>query len=80
MVNRSIIDVCILHFLQVVELVVVDEGVTFDASHPMHIHGHSIRVVAQEKLNASTSVEEVMARDKAGTKRRIETIIRIIQH
>ena len=53
---------------------VVDEGVTFDASHPMHIHGHSFRVVAQEKLNKSISVEEVMARDKAGTESRLETI------
>ena len=53
--------------MQVVEFVIVDEGVTFDASHPMHIHGHSFSIVALEKLNASTSVEEVMALDKAGT-------------
>ncbi|XP_022087951.1 laccase-like isoform X2 [Acanthaster planci] len=51
---------------QVVELVLIDEGVTFDASHPMHIHGHSFRVVALEKLNTSTSVQEVMDLDKAG--------------
>ncbi len=53
-------------FFQVAEFVVIDEGVTFDASHPMHIHGYSFRVVALEKLNKSTSVEEVMALDRAG--------------
>ncbi|XP_038050215.1 laccase-5-like [Patiria miniata] len=51
---------------QVVELVMVDEGVIFDASHPMHIHGHSFRVVALEKLGTSTSVQEVMELDRAG--------------
>ena len=51
---------------QVVEFVLVDEGVTFDASHPMHLHGHSFRVVALEKLGKSTSVQEVIERDRAG--------------
>lgn len=45
----------------------VDEGVTFDASHPMHLHGHSFRVVGQGKLGKKTSVKEVKALDKAGT-------------
>ena len=53
-------------FRQVVEFVLVDEGVTFDASHPMHLHGHSFRVVALEKLGPSTSVQEVIALDRAG--------------
>ncbi|XP_070537860.1 uncharacterized protein [Ptychodera flava] len=51
---------------QVVELVVIDEGVTFNSNHPMHIHGHSFRVVAMEKLGVSTSLEEVKALDEAG--------------
>ncbi|XP_033637829.1 laccase-4-like [Asterias rubens] len=51
---------------EVVEFVLVDEGVTFDASHPMHLHGHSFRVVALEKLGPSTSVQEVIALDRAG--------------
>ena len=45
----------------------VDEGVTFDASHPMHLHGHYFRVVGQRKIGKMTSVEEVKAMDKAGT-------------
>ncbi|PIK55769.1 hypothetical protein BSL78_07329 [Apostichopus japonicus] len=51
---------------EIVELVVIDEGVTFGASHPMHLHGYSFRVVAMEKLGLSTSLEEVMEMDKAG--------------
>ncbi len=45
----------------------MDEGVAFDASHPMHLHGHSFRVVALEKLGQSTSVQEVIELDRAGT-------------
>ncbi|XP_072013206.1 uncharacterized protein [Amphiura filiformis] len=61
---------------QVVELVVVDEGVTFDASHPMHLHGQYFRVVALEKLDRSTSVEQVMAMDKAGMiKRKLSSAV-----
>ena len=51
------------------EFVVVDEGVTFNAAHPMHIHGQSFRVVAQEKLGIKTSVQEIMDMDKAGNAR-----------
>lgn len=34
----------------VVEFVMVDEGKTFDANHPMHLHGYSYRVVAMGKV------------------------------
>lgn len=34
----------------VVEFVLVDEGKTFDANHPMHLHGYSYRVVAMGKV------------------------------
>lgn len=50
----------------VVEVIIVDEGVTFDANHPFHLHGHNFRVVAMRRLNASTSVERVKEFDKAG--------------
>ncbi|XP_012944262.1 laccase-1 [Aplysia californica] len=49
-----------------VELVVIDEGVTFNSNHPMHLHGYNFRVVAIEKLNTSTSLEEVKAMDARG--------------
>ncbi|OWF48064.1 laccase-7-like isoform X2 [Mizuhopecten yessoensis] len=51
---------------EVVELVLIDEGKHLDNSHPMHLHGHSFRVVAMEKLNTSTSVEYVKMRDRIG--------------
>ena len=48
------------------EFVIIDEGVTFDASHPMHLHGHSFRVVSQKKLGTMTSVMEIQEMDLAG--------------
>ncbi|XP_072034762.1 uncharacterized protein [Amphiura filiformis] len=51
---------------QVVELVLVDEGQDFDMAHPMHLHGYYFQVVAQGKLGASTTVEEIMNLDQAG--------------
>nr|XP_006811810.1 PREDICTED: laccase-6-like [Saccoglossus kowalevskii] len=47
----------------------VDEGVTWNSNHPMHLHGYSFRVVAIEKLGESTSVEEVMRMDAEGKSR-----------
>ena len=33
-----------------VELVMIDEGVTFNSSHPFHLHGYSFHVVALDKV------------------------------
>ncbi|XP_050391228.2 uncharacterized protein LOC126810253 isoform X2 [Patella vulgata] len=49
-----------------VEIVLIDEGVTFNANHPTHLHGHPFRVIAMDKLNTSTSLEEVKALDEGG--------------
>lgn len=54
----------------VVEVIIVDEGVTFDANHPFHLHGHNFRVVGMRRLNASTTIEQVKAFDKAGLLKR----------
>ncbi|XP_033100351.1 uncharacterized protein LOC117103845 [Anneissia japonica] len=50
----------------VVEMIVVDEGFAFDASHPVHLHGQYFRVVGQGKLGSSLSIEKVKEMDKAG--------------
>ncbi|XP_049881247.1 uncharacterized protein LOC126377517 isoform X2 [Pectinophora gossypiella] len=50
----------------VVEVIIVDEGVTFDANHPFHLHGHNFRVVGMRRLANQTTVEDVKAFDKAG--------------
>lgn len=54
----------------VVELILIDEGVIFNANHPMHLHGYKFRVIGMDRLNESTSLEEVKALDKAGQLRR----------
>ncbi|PAA58571.1 hypothetical protein BOX15_Mlig012506g2 [Macrostomum lignano] len=53
-----------------VELVLIDKGFTFDASHPFHLHGHFFRVIGMEKLGKNVSVAEVKRRDSAGLLRR----------
>jgi len=33
----------------VVELVLIDEGLPYDVSHPFHMHGHAFFVVAMQR-------------------------------
>nr|AAN17506.1 laccase 1 [Manduca sexta] len=54
----------------IVEVIIVDEGVTFDANHPFHLHGHSFRVVGLRRLNRTTTIEEIKAFDEAGLLKR----------
>lgn len=54
----------------IVEIIIVDEGVTFDANHPFHLHGHSFRVVGMRRLANDTTIEEVKAFDEAGLLKR----------
>lgn len=54
----------------VVELIIVDEGVTFDANHPFHLHGHSFRVVGLRRLAKDTTIDEIKAYDQAGLLKR----------
>lgn len=41
---------------EVIELVLVDEGKSQNNNHPMHLHGHSFRVVAMEKVRVFNTV------------------------
>lgn len=54
----------------VVEIIIVDEGVTFDANHPFHLHGHSFRVVGLRRLATETTIEQIKAFDEAGLLKR----------
>lgn len=52
------------HVLQVklnsvVELIMIDEGFTYDANHPFHLHGHSFRVLAMERVSSNVTVDQV---------------------
>lgn len=37
------------------QLVIIDEGVPYDISHPFHLHGHNFFVVAMERHAANAS-------------------------
>ena len=41
-------------------------GFTYDANHPLHLHGYAFRVVAMERLGSQVTREAVMERDRAG--------------
>lgn len=50
----------------VVELVLIDEGVPYDANHPFHIHGTDFRVLAMERLASNVTLEQVKEYDARG--------------
>lgn len=50
----------------VVEIVFLDEGFSYDANHPLHLHGYAFRVVAMERLGKNATVAEVKERDAQG--------------
>ncbi|TMW44293.1 hypothetical protein DOY81_010627 [Sarcophaga bullata] len=57
------------HVLQVplnaiVEFIIIDEGFTYDANHPFHLHGNAFRVVGLERLGANVTVEMVKQLDR----------------
>jgi len=54
----------------IVELVLVDRGVTFNANHPFHLHGANFRIMAMEHLADSIEPWIVKDRDDQGLIRR----------
>ncbi|XP_076673352.1 uncharacterized protein LOC143371730 [Andrena cerasifolii] len=63
------------HVLQValdsvVEIVLVDEGLAYDANHPFHLHGYQFRVIAMERIGRNVTVETVKRLDDEGLIRR----------
>ncbi|XP_066583904.1 uncharacterized protein [Prorops nasuta] len=50
----------------IVELILVDEGVTYDANHPFHLHGYQFRVIAMERLGRNVTVDEIKRLDAKG--------------
>lgn len=53
-----------------VEVIIVDEGLAYDANHPLHLHGMPFRVVGMERLNANVTVEMVRELDRLGRLKR----------
>lgn len=54
----------------IVEIIIVDEGVTFDANHPFHLHGHSFRVVGLRRLSSEITIDEIKEFDRKGLLKR----------
>ncbi|XP_030081054.1 laccase-2 [Drosophila hydei] len=57
------------HVLQVplnavVELIIVDEGFTFYANHPFHLHGNAFRVIGLERLGENVTIEMIKQLDQ----------------
>lgn len=63
------------HVLQVrlnsvVELILIDEGFTYDANHMFHMHGHYFHVVGMDRLGKNVTRKEVKELDKLGRLKR----------
>lgn len=43
---------------------------TFDATHPFHLHGYSFRVVAMERIGSNVTVDQIRSMDENGLIRR----------
>ncbi|XP_071116464.1 uncharacterized protein [Haliotis cracherodii] len=57
-----------------VEIILIDEGSFSSTNHPFHLHGYNFRVVAMDKINISTTLQEVMQLDTDGLiSRNLET-------
>ncbi|XP_071451368.1 uncharacterized protein [Hetaerina americana] len=50
----------------VVELILIDEGVAYDANHPFHLHGHAFRVLGMGRVSQAVTIETIKALDSLG--------------
>lgn len=50
----------------IVELVIIDEGLAYDANHPIHMHGYKFRVVAMEKVGENVTVQQIKTMEAEG--------------
>ncbi|XP_053671441.1 uncharacterized protein LOC128721687 [Anopheles nili] len=49
-----------------VEMIMVDEGFTFDANHPFHLHGHAFRVVGMDRVSGNITIADIRRMDEEG--------------
>ncbi|XP_055902686.1 uncharacterized protein LOC129938892 [Eupeodes corollae] len=59
------------HVLQVpldavVELILVDEGIAYDANHPFHLHGNAFRVIGLDRVGKNVTIEQIKEMDRLG--------------
>lgn len=55
---------------KVVEMILIDEGVTYDANHMFHLHGHYFHVVGMDRIRRNVTREEIKELDRLGKLRR----------
>ncbi|XP_055385677.1 uncharacterized protein LOC129614808 [Condylostylus longicornis] len=63
------------HVLQVtlnatVEIILVDEGIAYDANHPFHLHGYGFKVVGLERVGKNVTIEQIKEMDRQGLLKR----------
>lgn len=63
------------HVLQVplnaiVEMVLVDEGIAYDANHPFHLHGNAFRVIGLDRVGNNVTIETIKEMDRLGQLKR----------
>lgn len=63
------------HVLQIplnstVEIILIDEGVTYDANHMFHLHGHFFHVVGMDRLGRNVTLQEIKELDRVGRLKR----------
>ncbi|CAG9808695.1 unnamed protein product [Chironomus riparius] len=63
------------HVLQVplnslVEMILIDEGVVYEANHMFHLHGNYFHVVGMDRIGTNVSLEQIKELDKAGKLKR----------
>lgn len=63
------------HVLQVplnsvVEMILIDEGVTYEANHMFHLHGNYFHVIGMDKIGTNVTLEEIKELDRQGKLRR----------
>lgn len=63
------------HVLQVplnsvVEMILIDEGVTYEANHMFHLHGNYFHVIGMDRLGTNVTLEEIKELDRQGKLRR----------
>lgn len=63
------------HVLQVplnslVEMILIDEGVVYEANHMFHLHGNYFHVVGMDRIGTNVTLEQIKELDNAGKLRR----------
>jgi FtsP/CotA-like multicopper oxidase with cupredoxin domain len=51
-------------------MILIDEGVVYEANHMFHLHGNYFHVVGMDRIGTNVSLEQIKELDNAGKLRR----------